>query len=255
MVAAAPTCGRGISIGQAVDLLMKFLVPLGLPTVASALIVTLVWDPTLRYPLVILTLPAFLLGAAKGLGVGEFRDSTMIWIVRSLGTMAFFVGWTLAFSILGYLIAVSVFSLESTNFVMKRTIVVANLVGFGTAAWFLWPYYAREVVSAWPTQDKRIWVSSSNRWDQVFRAYRLREMARSGPLRLIGFGLTAGVLMAVLGLTVLGAYEGSAARFGEALLVLLLPVLHYGIVLETNAISTRWRDLTTAMDSASDASG
>ncbi|MDA0789840.1 MAG: hypothetical protein O2780_10335 [Proteobacteria bacterium] len=221
---------------------MRLLVSLGIPTVATALIVTLVWDPTLRYPLVALMLPAFLRGAASALGIYEVRESRTIWVVRSLGTMAFFVGWTLAFSIVGYMVAVGVFGFEASNLVMKRAIVVASLLGFGTSAWFLWPYYARDVVSAWPIEDQRIWVSSSNQWDQVFRAYRLRAMARSGPLRLIGFGATLGVVVAVFGLTVLGAYEGTGARVTEALLVLLLPALHYGIVLETHLLSVKWRE-------------
>lgn len=159
----------------------------------------------------------------------------------SLGFAGFIVGWLLTFAVIGFALAVGAFAGEPSGDLLKRIMFVAA-AGLILAAWFLWPWYAREVLDNWPRQDVRVWTSSGNRWDRVFTAWRLRQMAVSGAIRWRGFGATAMVVTCVAVSAAVGVNDGILARLVEVSALLLLPPAHVMIVREANALCDRWAE-------------
>ncbi|MXY55093.1 MAG: hypothetical protein F4Y41_01640, partial [Gammaproteobacteria bacterium] len=168
------------------------LLPLVVPVALAVLVVVVFRDPTYRFPVLAFLLPVFLRGAATAAGIYDrrTRPSLTARVFSTLGFAGFIVGWLLTFGVVGFVIAVGVFDGEPSGDLLKQ-IMFAAAVGLILAAWFIWPWYAREVLANWPRQDVRIWTSSGNRWDRVFTAWRLQQMAASGAIRWRGFGATA----------------------------------------------------------------
>lgn len=160
-------------------------------------------------------------------------------VFSTLGFAGFIVGWLLTFGVIGFVIAVGVFDGEPSGDLLKQ-IMFAAAVGLILAAWFIWPWYAREVLANWPRQDVRIWTSTGNRWDRVFTAWRLQQMAASGAIRWRGFGATALAIATVLAVAALGASEGLLARITEVAMVAFLPIVHMAIVQEAHALCDCW---------------
>ena len=161
--------------------LVHFLLPLGL----AVLTVLVVRDPTYRFPILALLLPFFLRGAATASGIQTVRPSATVQTFTTIGFAAFVIGWLLTLGVVGFVVAIGVFSAEPSADLLKRIMLFAT-AGLVLAAWFLWPWYARLVLPDWPHQDVRIWTSSGNRWDRVFTAWRLRQMAASGVIHGAG---------------------------------------------------------------------
>ena len=134
---------------------------------------------------------------------------------------------------------------EPSGDLLKR-IVFAAAAGLVLAAWFIWPWYAREVLANWPRQEVRIWTSSGNRWDRVFTAWRLQQMAASGAIRWRGFGAMALVVGCLVMLAAVGVNDGLVARVAEACALLLLPPAHVMIVIEAHALCDRWTQRANA---------
>ena len=219
--------------------LLPFLVPVAL----AGLTILLLRDPTYRFPLLAFSLPFFLRGAATAVGLYDRRAKPSIAarVFSTLGFAGFVVGWLLTFAVVGFALAVGVLSREPSGDLLKLLmfIAAAELV---VVAWFLWPWYAREVLWNWTRRDVRIWTSSGNRWDRLSLAWRLQQLAESGGIRWRGFGATALVVASLMALAAVGVSDGVAARLAEVAVLLLLPPLHMMIVLSANALCNRWAE-------------
>ena len=211
------------------------------PVALAVLVLVLLRDPTYRFPVLAFLLPLFLRGAAAAAGIYDRRPSFAARAFRTLGFAGFVVGWLLTFAVLGFVIAVGVFAREPSGDLLKQIIFHAA-GGLVLAAWFFWPWYAREVLANWPRHDVRIGTSSGNRWDRAFTDWQLQQMAHSGTLRWRGFGATALVVVCLVALAAVGATDGVLARLVEVGLVLLLPPAHVMIVLEANALCEVWSE-------------
>ena len=209
------------------------------PIILGLAVLVLVTDPTYRFPLLTLLLPLFLRGAATATGIQKERPSATVHAFTTIGFAAFVIGWLLTLGVVGFVVAVGVFSAEPSADLLKRIMLFAA-TGLVFAAWFLWPWYARLVLPNWPRRDVRIWTSSGNRWDRVFTAWRLQQMAASGVVRWRGFGATALVLVCVMGSAAAGVYEGFVARVTELGGILLLPFLHVVIVRDAHVLCGLW---------------
>ena len=216
------------------------LAPLVLPTALAVTVVFLFRDPTYRFPLLALLLPWFLRGAAQLLGI-EKRTSSVRWAFSTFGFAAFVVGWLLAIAVLGFGLVVALFSVPPSSALLKQSSFWAA-GGLVFAAWFWWPWYARDVLARWPAHGVRIWTSSGNRWDRLSMAWRLQQMADSGGIRWRGFGATALVVASLMVLAAVGVEDGVVARAAEVAALLLLAPLHVMIVVEANALCNRWAE-------------
>lgn len=215
-------------------------VQLVFPTVLAVLVLFLFRDPTYRFPLLALLLPFFLLGGARALGV-QRRISGVRWLFSTLGFAGFAVGWLLAFAALGFGLVIALFSVAPSGQLLKQSSFWAA-GGLVLAAWFWWPWYARDVLARWPRHGVRIWTSSGNRWDRLYIAWRMQRMAESGSVRWRGFGATTGVIALVMASTVSGPFDGWLFRVGEVGCVALLPWLHLVIISEADALCGIWSD-------------
>ena len=225
---------------------VRRLAPLVLPAALALIVVFVFRDPTYRFPLLALLLPMFLRGVAHALGVQK-RISTVRWVFGVIGFAAFAVGWLLAIAALGFGLIVVLFSVPPSSALLKQTSFWAA-GGLVLAAWFWWPWYAREVLARWPMHGVRIWTSSGNRWDRLYIAWRMQRMAESGSVRWRGFGATAGVIALVMLATAAGVHDGLMFRVGEVGCILLLPVLHVVIVGEADALCLLWSDWQSPVD-------
>lgn len=221
----------------------RALVHLLVPIALAGLVIVLLRDPTYRFPVLAFLLPLFLRGAATATGIYDRRrkPSLTARVFSTLGFAGFIVGWLLTFAVMGFAIAVGVFDGKPSGDLLKQIMFVAA-AGLILTAWFIWPWYAREVLANWPRQDVRIWTSSGNRWDRVSTAWRLQQMAASGAIRWRGFGATALVVACLVVLAAMGVDDGIIARLAEVGALLLLPPLHVMIVLEANALCDRWAE-------------
>lgn len=222
--------------------------PLVLPTALAVIVVFAFRDPTYRFPLLALLLPAFLRAAARVLNVQK-RTSTVRWLFATLGFAGFAVGWLLAIAVLGFGLIVVLFSIPPSSELLKQTSFWAA-AGLVLAAWFWWPWYARDVLAGWPVHGVRIWTSSGNRWDRLYTAWRMQRMAESGGVRWRGFGATTVVIVLVMLSTAAGTYDGLLVRVGEVACILLLPFLHLLIVGEADALCVLWNRGRATSDSA-----
>ena len=211
------------------------------PTTLAVVAVFLVRDPTYRFPLLALLLPLFLRGAATALALDDRRERASITaqVFSTIGFGAFVVGWLLTFAVIGFVVAVGVLSVDPSADLLKR-IMFLSAAGLMLAAWFLWPWYARNVLANWPRHDVRIFTSTGNRWDRMYTARRLQQTAASGAIRWRGFGATALVVLCVMGSTAAGVYEGFLARVAEVGVLVPVPFLHLVIVREAHALCGRW---------------
>lgn len=223
------------------------LVPLILPTALAVTFVFVFRDPTYRFPLLALLLPWFLRGAAQLLGIQK-RTSSVRWAFSTLGFAAFVVGWLLAIAVLGFGLVVALFSVPPSSALLKQSSFWAA-GGLVLAAWFWWPWYARDVLARWPAHGVRIWTSSGNRWDRLYIAWRMQRMAESGSPRWRGFGATSMVIALVMLSTAAGVHDGLLFRAGELGCMLLLPLLHIVIVGEADAMCGRWSEWQSNRDS------
>ena len=214
---------------------LALLVP---PTALAVIVLFFLRDPTYRFPLLALLLPVFLRGAAHVLGVHK-RTSVVRWLFSTFGFAAFAVGWLLTFAILGFGLIVALFPVSPSAELLKQSSFCAA-AGLVFAAWFWWPWYARDVLARWPMHGVRIWTSSGNRWDRLYIAWRMQRMAESGSVRWRGFGATALVIALVMVSTASGTYEGLLARGVEVVCILLLPLLHLVIVGEADVVCGLW---------------
>lgn len=221
----------------------RALVRLLVPIVLAVLAVLLFQDPTYRLPVLTLLLPLFVRGAAASVGLYEPRDrpSVTVRVFSTLGFAAFVVGWLLVFAVVGFVIAVGVFGQEPSGDLL-RGVLFGAAAGLVLAAWFLWPWYAREVLSNWPRQELRIWTASGNRWDRVFAAWRLQQMAASAGTQWRGFGATALVISMLMVLAAIGVNEGVLTRLVEIGALLMLALAHLMIVVEAHALCERWSE-------------
>lgn len=214
-----------------------------MPSALAVLVVFLVRDPTYRLPLLALVLPLFAGGAAGGLGLHDRgrRPSVAVQLFTAIGFAAFVVGWLVTFGVVGFMVTVGVFAAEPSADLLKVIMLFAAL-GLVFAAWFLWPWYARNVLPNWPRHELRIWTSSGNRWDRVLMAWRQQRMSQSGAVYARGFVATALVLACVVGTAAAGVYDGPVARVVEIGCLVPLPFLHVVIVREAHALCDLWAD-------------
>ncbi|MCY3838927.1 MAG: hypothetical protein OXH09_09845 [Gammaproteobacteria bacterium] len=221
----------------------RALLPLVVPVALAVLVIVVLHDPTYRFPALAFLLPFFLRGAATAAGIYDrrTRPSLTARVFSTLGFAGFIVGWLLTFAVIGFVIAVGVFGGEPSGDLLKRIMFVAA-AGLILVGWSLWPWYAREVLANWPRRDVRIWTSSGNRWDRVFTAWRLQQMAASGAIRWRGFGATALVVICLVALAAVGVDDGFGARLAEVGALLLLPPAHVMIVLQAHALCDRWTE-------------
>ena len=217
---------------------MREFAPLFLPTALSVAVVTVFRDPTYRFPLLALLLPVFLLGAARVLGVQK-RIGAVRRLFGTLGFAGFAVGWLLAFAVLGIGLVVALFAVAPSGQLLQQSAFWAA-AGLVLAAWFWWPWYARDVLARWPAHGVRIWTSSGNRWDKLYIAWRMQRMAESGSVRWRGFAATTGVIGLVMMSTAAGSIDGWLLRAGELGCVALLPWLHLVIVAAADALCGIW---------------
>lgn len=217
--------------------------PMLVPIVLGVIVILVSQDPTYRFPLLTLVLPAFVRGGAASAGLYDRRErpSVTVRVFSTLGFAAFVVGWLLVFAVVGFVFAMGVFDQEPSGDLLRRVLFV-GAAGLILAAWFLWPWYAREVLANWPRQELRIWTASGNRWDRMFTAWRLQQMAASPGTRWRGFGATVWVLCGVMALAVLGVYQGVLVRLVEVAVLLLLAPAHVMIVVEARALCGRWAE-------------
>ena len=212
------------------------------PAALSVAIVTLFHDPTYRFPLLTLVLPMFLRGAAIALGVNRTTDepSRSQRFFATLGFAGFAVGWLLMFGLIAFTVLVLLLSFPGTGTTIAFCL---SFGGFGLilAAAFWWPWYARDVLEQWPRSSFRVGTQSSNRWQRLFLAWRIQQMRGRG-LRLKGFALLASVIVVVMALTILGAYQGTVPRIVDILLIALLSPLHLQIVKTTHKVCTLWQE-------------
>ena len=211
-----------------------------LPTIATAVVLVLVGDPTYRLPLLALLLPLHVRGAAAALGV-EARGSKTRRFFEAIGFAGFVAGWLLAFAAVAFGVAVALFSVPVTTALLKQTLFV-GVAGLVLGAWFWWPWYVGDALAAWPRHGVRIATASGNRWDRLFLSWRMQRMAASGGLRWRGFGATGLVIGVVVLASVMGAYEGWLARGVEGICILVLPALHLGAVAAAQALCVVWSE-------------
>jgi len=225
----------------------RALLPLVVPVALAVLVILLLRDPTYRFPMLAFLLPLFLRGAATAAGVYDRtrKPSLSARVFSTLGFAGFVVGWLLTFAVIGFVISAGVFGEEPSGDLLKRIVFVAA-GGLILVAWSLWPWYAREVLANWPRQDVRIWTSSGNRWDRLFTAWRLQQMAASGAIRWRGFGATALVVACLVVLAAVGVNDGVVARLAEVGALLLLPPAHVMIVREAYALCDLWTERASA---------
>ena len=216
--------------------------PLALPTALAVLFTVMFHDPTYRFPMLVLLLPLFLRKAAAVLGVGKSTvgESKVGLVFSFLGFTGFVLGWLLVFALVIFTVAVGIFSLPGEE-VLEASALLAGL-GFVVVAWFWWPWYARDVLANWPDTGVRIWTSSSNRWERLFLAWRMREMAASQRLRTKGFAGVALTVVVVFSSVAVGVVDDVWARAMEVAMVAALPVLHLAIVSDTNALCVHWEE-------------
>ena len=221
----------------------RALLPFAVPVALAGLTILLLRDPTYRFPLLAFSLPFFLRAAAAAAGLYDRRTkpSMAARVFSTLGFAGFVVGWLLTFAVVGFAFADLVLAREPSGDLLKLLMFIAagELV---VAAWFLWPWYAREVLANWARRDVRIWTSSGNRWDRLSLAWRLQQMAESGGIRWRGFGATALVVTSLMVLAAVGVSDGLVARFAEVVALLLLLPLHMTIVVEANSLCNRWAE-------------
>ena len=217
------------------------------PVALAVLVIVVFRDPTYRFPVLAFLLPFFLRGAATALRTYDRRTRPGLTarVFSTLGFAGFIVGWLLTFAVIGFVIAVGVFDGEPSGDLLEQIMFVAA-AGLILAAWFIWPWYAREVLANWPRQDVRIWTSSGNRWDRVFTAWRLQQMAASGAIRRRGFGATALVVACLVVSAAVGVNDGIPARLAEVGALLLLPPAHVMIVREAHALCECWTQRANA---------
>ncbi|MDE0226222.1 MAG: hypothetical protein OXP28_13980 [Gammaproteobacteria bacterium] len=225
-------------MGRARETEAMQLPQLVLPTVLAVIVVLVFRDPTYRFPLLALLLPLFVLGGARALGVQKRTSATRL-VFTMFGFAGFAVGWLLTFAVLGFGVVVALFPVPPSGQLLKQSSFWAA-GGLVLAAWFWWPWYAREVLARWPAHHVRIWTSSGNRWDRLYIAWRMQRMAESGGVRWRGFGATAGVVALVMMSTVAGPFEGWPARMAEVVCIVLLPWLHLVIVREADTLCGIW---------------
>ena len=225
----------------------RTLASLLLPTALAAAVILSAQDPTYRFPVLVVLLPSFLRGAAVGLDLAKPRDRASLTrrVFSTIGFAAFIVGWLLTFAVIGFVIGAALFPQAQPVDLLKQSMLFAA-AGLVLAAWFFWPWYARDVLANWPRRDVRIWTSSGNRWDKVSTAWRVQQLAASGGIRWRGFGATALVVVLVTAASAAGVYDGLVARGVEVGALLLLAVLHLVIVHEADALCGRWLEGTDA---------
>ena len=211
-----------------------------LPTMATAVVLVLVGDPSYRLPLLALLLPLHVRGAAAALGV-EARGSKTRRFFEAIGFAGFVAGWLLAFAAVAFGVAVAFFSVPVTTALLKQTLLV-GAAGLVLGAWFWWPWYVGDALAAWPRHGVRIATVSGNRWDRLFLSWRLQRMAASGSLRWRGFAATSLVIGVVVLASATGAYEGWPARGVEGICILVLPALHLGAVAAAQALCVVWSE-------------
>ena len=215
--------------------------PFAIPVALAVVTVNLLHDPTYRFPVLAFLLPLFLRGAATAAGIHDprSRPSLTARAFSTLGFAGFVIGWLLTFAVIGFVVVVGLFDRQPSGELLKQ-ILFAAAAGLVLAAWFVWPWYAREVLANWPRRDVRIWTASGNRWDRMFTAWRLRQMTAAGAIRWRGFAATALVVGCLVVLAAAGVDDGLTWRLTEIGAVLLLPPAHVMIVLEANALCERW---------------
>lgn len=194
-----------------------------LPCLVGAAAVLFLVDPTIRYTILVATLPLLQRGTLQVLGLElpkALRPRTP-WIFHVASFTLIVVGWTVMFTILVMATAHMVFNVYFSFDSMKQSILGGCLI-FVVAAWFWWPYYVASLLNSWPRHDKRVFVKASNRWDALMKAWRLRRQTeRKWP----GFLAVSGVAGTVVGASATGAWDGILPTvLGLAGVALLVPL-------------------------------
>lgn len=222
--------------------LARDLAPFSLPVILTLAVVLLVDDPSERYPLLVFVLPLFLRSAAIVLGLYDpsGSGSKLNRVLNMFRFAAVVIGWTVILSIVSVAIAVNLLSFELTTTVMKRAILL-SVSGFVMAAWLWWPNYAKSILADWPWHEVRIWVPSSNRWDVMFRSFRMRQMLQPSSTWWRGFCGVASLAVLIMALSALGVYQGTVVVLTEFLAAtVLLPMLHLVIVRAAHNVCLTW---------------
>ena len=205
-----------------------------LPTLVGVAAIVAFVDPTVRYAVLVATLPFLQRGTLglMGLELPTTLRARTPWSFHVASFTLMVIGWTVMFTIVTMAIAAGVFGVYFSFDSMKRSILGGCLV-FVVAAWFWWPFYASALLEAWPRHDKRVFVAASNRWDTVIKAWRLqRQTRRKWP----GFVAVAGIAGVVVGSSATGAWEGVLPQILGVLGVLALVPLNWLAVNETHAL-------------------
>lgn len=223
--------------------------PFLFPVAWCAVVAYFFEDPTYRFPLFAALLPGMQRAAARALGVQRRGDpSKTERFFVAVGFAGFVVGWLLLFAVLAFALIVGAFSLQGSAAVLQGALA-AGAAGLVLAAWFWWPWYARDALDNWPRTDTHIWTASGNRWDRLFLAWRMQRLARSGRLRWRGFGAATGLVAAVTALAAAGVLGRLVSVPVSLALIAALPFLHLVITREANALCEVWAQRPIEPDS------
>ncbi len=223
---------RGIPPGR----LLRTITPVALAPVLAVLIFD---DPTYRYALIAASLPFQLRAAATllDLPLTPEMGSRTTWLLQAAGFTSMVLGWTVMFTILAMVLVVGVIGVPFSFVAMKQSALVGSL-GFIAAAWFWWPFYARNVLSSWPGHDRRIFVRASNNWDALAHASRIQQ-SRTGT-RIPGFITVTLIAAATIGASAAGALDHPLSAIAAIVAAACLPLLHVVVVAEANRLCQGW---------------
>tara|TARA_Y100001934_G_scaffold92842_1_gene114744 strand:+ start:6290 stop:7060 length:771 start_codon:yes stop_codon:yes gene_type:complete len=208
-----------------------------LPTLVGIAAILVFVDPTVRYAVLVATLPFLQRGSLNlmGLEVPPTLRARTPWSFHVASFTFLVVGWTVMFTIVVMAIAAGVFGVYFSFDSMKRSILGGCLM-FVVAAWFWWPFYASALLEAWPRHDKRVFVKASNRWDTMLEARRLQRQSRR---KWPGFVAVAVIAGTVIASSATGAWEGIFPTVLGIIGVIALVPLNWLAVSETNGLCVR----------------
>lgn len=195
-------------------------------------------DPVYRFLILVLSLPLHVRGAAITIGLELPRTARggLRWTHYVLSFAGMVAGWLIAFAALGSVVMTLVGVALTTEAV--KALFLAGPLGFIAAAWRWWPYYARFVLSAWPSQEGRIHVRAGNAWDAALTAQRMAPRSLKDPVRGRGFLGVTSVVMLVVGLAAAGALQSPiTAGLDIVAAAFLLPLIHVVIVRAAEELS------------------
>lgn len=211
------------------------------PAVALSSVVVWLDDPMYRFLILVLSLPLHVRGAAITVGLELPRTARggLRWTHYLLSFTGMVAGWLIAFAVLGSVV-MTLAGVTLTTDAVKALALVGSF-GFIAAAWRWWPYYARVVLSSWPSQEGRIRVRASNAWDAALTAQRMAPHSLTERDRGRGFLGVTSVVVLVVGVAAAGAMQSPiTAGLDIVAAAILLPLIHVVIVRAADEFCRAW---------------